>query len=216
MKGIILGAIKAHWGTLLIIALCAIVLLSYDCSNSRKEKEKAKQAQITELAKVQSYKLHFEDSLKAVLADKQLKEIEATKAIEAEKTNAAKAIAKYHESQASKLKSSNAKLQSKLDSLIRSGTAPCIDMLEACIENNGGLRKEIAELDKENQALDSEAQGYSRQLYLCEAQNVIKDSLLFEKDVSINALQGQISLLVCYRDRAQLNFFQRIFTKKCK
>jgi hypothetical protein len=88
------------------------------------------------------------------------------------------------------------KLQAKLDSLQNSG-ADCPEMFEACIETNGSLRAEIAELDTTIRLLDIEAQQYSLALYECENQRATEKAIL--SDCERANLQKDSLLIEAYK-----------------
>jgi hypothetical protein len=69
------------------------------------------------------------------------------------------------------------KLQAKLDSLQNSG-AECPEMLNACIETNGSLRTERAELDTTISNLRIKSIGFSKALNECENQRTIEQAIL--------------------------------------
>ena len=88
------------------------------------------------------------------------------------------------------------KLQAKLDSLQNSG-AECPELFEACIETNGSLRSELAELDTTIQLLDIEAQNYSLALFECENQRTTEQTIL--SDCERSNLQKDSLLIEAYK-----------------
>lgn len=208
--------IKTFWKPVVVFLLLIVALSVFGVKQCRSNRENEKQEAITQAAKLQSYKVHYEDSVKTALHKQKLLELDSIKQVEAEKTKVAGLAADYYANEANKLRRSNSKLQNKLDSMIIDGTTPCPEMLEACLETNAGLRSEINQLDSANYNLDKEAEGYSNQLYICEKESKEKDIMIAEKDISIMELKSQIGTLMCYREYMRLNFFQKIFAKRCK
>lgn len=128
---------------------------------------------------------HFlTDSLKTVRANEKIAAIEAGKQIEAKNTLKYKANAVYF----AKVALNQKHISDSLQNLIPKEDTTCLKTLES-------KQIEIDNLTDENKNLDSEAESYSKQLYLCESQNVIKDTIIQGKNNYIDqTLQTNIQL----------------------
>ena len=205
--------ITIYWKGLVIVAfiLSFIVMISIDGCRERSVRES-----IT-AASQKSFRLFLEDSIKTANAEKEMQRIDSIKADLEKKTKLVADQRDKYKNEASRLRCNNGKLGSRLDSLMKSGTAACTDMLDASLELNDSLRAENKALDSELFELDKEAQLYSDRLQLTEQQLSQKDTVLKSKDKVITQLRAENNNLKCYSDWGEKHkFLKWLFGWKCK
>ena len=141
------------------------------------------------------------DSVLTVAKRAENVKIDSMSAIEGVKTQSAMMNAAYWESIARNRAVSAAKFKNKADSLAAaySGTE-CKELINAFRQVNDTLSSVNAALKSEITALSGEAEGSSRQLYLCDKQGINKDLIIASKDslieiknITISAYQNQLN-----------------------
>jgi hypothetical protein len=115
------------------------------------------------------------DSLTSIIDANKIAEIQAVKAEEAKKTAKYKENAKYF----AKIALNQKHISDSLQNLI-----PETDT--TCLKTIASKQKEIEDCENENEQVHNEAENYSNQLYLCEKQSFIKDTIIINKNDYIN------------------------------
>ena len=175
------------------VALVAIILLFviFNFVSTCNSKHAAKTLTQTELNDALA---HQRDSITSANLQLENVKIDSTRSVEARKTKTAEQAAQIHAGTANKFKSKANKLQSELDSL-KAINAPCEQQLTKCEETSDNLYKVIAQNDSTIEDIGREAEGYSRQLYLCDSQRK-NDSILIQSKISLisetDRINGQL------------------------
>lgn len=183
----------------LLFALFLVAIVS-TCSNNKTEK-------VITQSQLSSALLNQKDSMKSAYYRIENEKIDSVKAVEALKTKQAIAKAVQSSTIASKALSRANLLQRENDSL-KGVNAPCEAQLEKSEEVNQELRIVIAQNDTTIESLGREAESYSRQLYLCEKQNLNSTTLLANKDKTIISL-NQINTALSGDLKRKNNWFNR-------
>ncbi len=170
--------IKAYWkgiAIFLVVVFCFSWIGISNCS-------KTSSSSVVQNAITSDLRASLIDSVQTAVLVAKNAEIDTLKAKEAMKTEAAILVAEYWKGKANVLGSKAAKYKNKADSLANAYTGTeCNELIGAFRQANDTLKAENTALKNENEALDVEAEGYSRQLYLCETQNVINDTIIASK-----------------------------------
>ena len=153
----------------------------HQCTTHRAELKAAKAAQ-------QAHELKIKNEVQTYYLTRETAKLDSLKAAEAMVTFKAKTDALIFRTEAERLRKITIELERKYNILVTAGSS-CPDLLEAAILRTDTLKAENTALEKECEALGTEAEGYSRQLYLCEQQRSIADTLLKSAKLEIKADQ---------------------------
>lgn len=164
-----------------ITALLFSIIGMHQCSTHRAELKAAKAAQ-------QAHELKIKNEVQTYYLQRETAKLDSLKAVEAANTFKAKTDALIYKSEAERLRKITIELEKKYNILIAENT-PCPDLLEAAIIRIDTLKAENTALENECTALGNEAEGYSRQLYMCEQQRSIANTLLNSAKLEIKADQ---------------------------
>ena len=157
---------------------------------------------------VADFRASIVDSVRTAELWKKNAEIDSMKAQEAKKTIAEHNSAVYWEQIANKRGISATKQKNRADSLAQYAGEDCKPFLDEYRQANDSLKSENVALDSTNLKLNIEAESYSRRLYLCEQQNVIKDTINASKVRLIATKDNTIAV-----QKKSLNKKESIFKK---
>ena len=130
--------------------------------------------------------IKIRNEIQAYYLERKNAELDSLKSIEAAKTWKARTDALIYKSEAERLKLSSLNLEQKYNELVRIN-APCPDLLDAALVRIDTLKRENFTLERECESLDIEAEGYSKQLYMCEQQRINLDTLLLSARKEVKA-----------------------------
>lgn len=205
--------IKGFWKPILSVLFFSIVL-SYIGIHSCRENKATRNSEIANTAILRA---HIVDSMQTLNLKDDISKIKKARAIEALKTDSVSKVAGYWKSVALKKEMSYSILKRKADSLAKLDFGQCAEIIRAFNVSIDTLRSENNALNMENEALDHEAKGYSRQLYLCNLQCTKNDSVIISNEKYIRVLQQNIGNLQCYRDWGNGHpVIKWLFGWKCK
>lgn len=168
--------------TLILVGITALMfcgMAMYQCSEKSAEIKAVKAEQAKHDVKIRN-------EVQAYYLERKNAELDSLKAIEAAKTWKARTDALIYKSEAERLKQSSLTLEEKYNEMV-ANNAPCPDLLEASLIRIDTLKRENFTLEKECESLGIEAEGYSRQLYMCEQQRTNLDTLLLSAREEVKA-----------------------------
>jgi hypothetical protein len=168
--------------TLILVGITAL-LFSLIALQQCSEKQAAIKAVKAEQAKNE---VKIRNEVQAYYLERKNAELDSLKKVEQIKTWKARTDAIIYKAEADRLKKSSRTLEEKYNQLIAEN-APCPDLLESAIIRIDTLKAENFTLEKTCEQLDIEAQGYSRQLFMCEQQRTNLDTLLHSARNEIKA-----------------------------
>lgn len=207
-----ISLIIAYWKQIIFLLLLIFIFSWIGISRCNEDK----QTLATEQVNTSILRAFLIDSTRTSTLKADNAKLDSMKAVEASKTKQATANAKYWEYIAVQRGKAAIAYKNKADSLSQNAGEECIPFLEAYREANDSLRSENIALDSANLYLNIEAEGYSRQLFLCEQQSSNKDSILASKEIKINQYESQIGKLQCYRNWGlKHRFWKWVFGWEC-
>ena len=174
----------------------------HQCSTHRTELKAVKAAQ-------QARELKIKNEVQTYYLQRETAKLDSLKAAEALVTFKAKTDALIFRTEAERLRKITIELERKYNILVTAGS-PCPDLLDAAIVRIDTLKAENTALENECEALATEAEGYSRQLYLCEQQRSIADTLLKSARMEIKA---ETLLTEKYKKQVKAEQAKQRFTK---
>jgi len=160
-----------------VLLFSAVAL--HQCSENRAEINAVKAEQAKN-------ELKIKNEVQAYYLERKNAELDSLKSIEAAKTWKAQTDALIYKSEAERLKKVSADMEDRFNNLV-ANNAPCPDLLEAGLDRIDTLKRENFTLEKECEQLDIEAQGYSKQLFMCEQQRTNLDTLLLSAREEVKA-----------------------------
>lgn len=166
-----------------ILISFTVILFSVVATCQHSENRAEIQAVKAEQAK---HDIKIRNEAQAYYLERKNAELDSLKSIEAAKTWKARTDALIYKSEAERLKKVSADMEDRFNNLV-ANNAPCPDLLEASLDRIDTLKRENFTLEKECEQLDIEAQGYSKQLFMCEQQRINLDTLLLSAREEVKA-----------------------------
>ena len=209
MKSLLIAYWKYILGFVLLVFIFSLIGISR-CKEDR-------QTLVVEKANSAVLRAFLTDSINTARLELENVKLDSVKASDAKQTIKARTDAAYWKNIADKRGVTAAKYKNKADSLADAYTGTeCLPFIKAYRQANDSLKSENLALDKENEKLDNEAQGYSRQLLSCETQSNNKDTINAGLKKYNKVLEKNIGIYQCYRDWGlKHRFWKWVFGWKC-